>query len=85
MKLLSVLEKKCFGNLTLSFFLLQSSLLFSALIYLGTFDEKYEDRMVPALIIGSVMFIPGVYYTFLFILILLKVPGYSYEIFERFE
>lgn len=41
------------------------SITFGVLILIGHIDEKYSDRMWPLLILGSLMFIPGAYHTYL--------------------
>lgn len=53
----------CFGILTTS----------------GYFGEQYQDRGLPSLIIGILMFIPGGYYVYIFIFILCKREGFSFE------
>jgi len=57
----------------------------SLAVLFGLLDEKFTDRVVPALIIGSIFFIPGTYYTYILICILFKVPGYSFNDYPRFN
>jgi Transmembrane proteins 230/134 len=47
---------------------------------LGHLDsEVYADRMIPLMILGSLMFIPGGYYMRIVYKTSRGVPGFSYE------
>ncbi|KAL5281957.1 hypothetical protein ACFFRR_005321 [Megaselia abdita] len=53
----------CFGILTIS----------------GYFGEEFQDRGLPSLLIGILMFIPGGYYVYILIFILCKREGFTFE------
>ncbi|CEM27808.1 unnamed protein product [Vitrella brassicaformis CCMP3155] len=44
----------------------------------GTFFRTGVSAATPLLVLGSICFIPGSYYTFMFIQIFRGVPGYTY-------
>lgn len=58
----------------------QLTLVVSSLILLGHLDsEVYADRMIPLMILGTLMFIPGAYYARIMYKAFKGVPGYSYD------
>lgn len=62
------------------FFSLKLTLVISTLIMLGHLDEAtYNDRMIPLMILGILMFIPGAYYVGIIYCIVRGRAGYSYS------
>jgi len=56
------------------------TLLTSTLILLGHLDnEVYADRLIPLIILGFLMFVPGAYYMRIVYLTFANRPGYSYD------
>ncbi|CAD6998880.1 transmembrane protein 230 [Ceratitis capitata] len=51
----------------------------AGLIYTEVIDQAYMDRASPLLILGSLMIIPGGYYSYILSSILMKREGYSWE------
>jgi len=56
------------------------TLLTSSLILLGHLDnEVYADRLIPLIILGFLMFVPGAYYMRIVYKTWLNRPGYSFD------
>ncbi|KAG5684349.1 hypothetical protein PVAND_013584 [Polypedilum vanderplanki] len=75
-------EQKPYTTLCLIFFLFFMGLLtliISILIIVGHLHEGYNDRMIPLLILGLIMFIPGAYYTRIVYFIARGRQGYNYD------
>ncbi|XP_067625892.1 transmembrane protein 230 [Eurosta solidaginis] len=51
----------------------------AGLIFTEIIDQTYVDRASPLLILGSLMVIPGGYYSFILASIIMKREGYSWE------
>ncbi|CRL04239.1 CLUMA_CG017341, isoform A [Clunio marinus] len=57
------------------------TLLVSTLILLGHLDnDVYADRLIPLIILGFLMFIPGSYYMRIVYYTFKERPGYSYDL-----
>lgn len=72
------------GAVDEAFFLLVMSLVFLGIGLVRAKTEKFSDTwplfvMASLRSVGSPVFIPGGYFTFVFIMILLRVEGFSYE------
>ncbi|KAK6639019.1 hypothetical protein RUM43_007289 [Polyplax serrata] len=67
----------CFGGIFM--------LLVGSLIITGHLDSKYSDRMWPILIIGIIMFIPGVYHIRIALYAYKQYPGYSFDDIPEFD
>ncbi|XP_032789118.1 transmembrane protein 230 isoform X1 [Daphnia magna] len=54
-------------------------LILGSLLVSGTIDSKYGDRTWPLIIIGLIMFIPGVYHVRIAFLAFTGCKGFSFE------
>lgn len=62
-------------------FLLATAILLLA----GYIDPKYVDRTWPMLVLGFIMFVPGVYHLRIAIYAFLNKPGYSFDDIPDFD
>ncbi|CAD7087520.1 unnamed protein product [Hermetia illucens] len=51
----------------------------SVLILSGYIDEKYNDRIWPLFILGSILMIPGGYYGYILFCIVLRISNYTID------
>ncbi|KAK6186269.1 hypothetical protein SNE40_008339 [Patella caerulea] len=72
--------------LALGLFLVGSILIIlGALLLTGYINAKYADRTWPILIMGSLMFIPGIYHVRIAYYAYKEYDGYSYEDIPEFD
>ncbi|KAE8737877.1 hypothetical protein FOCC_FOCC016657 [Frankliniella occidentalis] len=55
------------------------------LLLTGYIDPKYVDRTWPMLVLGFIMFIPGVYHLRIAVYAFLNHPGYSFDDIPDFD
>ncbi|GAB0099699.1 hypothetical protein DMENIID0001_155860 [Sergentomyia squamirostris] len=61
------------------------SLVFAVLISIGYIHERYLDRQLPLLILGSIMFIPGCYHVVVAYRAFMHHPGFTYDDIPDFD
>ncbi|MCL4147983.1 UNVERIFIED_CONTAM: hypothetical protein GTU68_019706, partial [Idotea baltica] len=55
------------------------ALAFGILILTGHIDQKYSDRMWPLFVLGSLMFIPGAYHSYIAIYTFRGYKGFQFS------
>lgn len=84
-KTLTRIPKKAIALATFLFVMGSTLIILSSLIFADFFDEKYNDSRWPLLILGSLMFIPGVYHVRIAYYAYKKYPGYTYDDIPDFD
>lgn len=57
----------------------------AASIALGVWDASMDDRQMPLLVLGLLLDIPGIYYAIMTMCVLLKVPGWTWARFPKWN
>ncbi|XP_047990425.1 transmembrane protein 230 isoform X2 [Leguminivora glycinivorella] len=60
-------------------------LLVGSLIVTGHIDTKYSDRLWPMIVLGGIMFLPGIYHIRIAYYAYKEYPGYSFSDIPEFE
>ncbi|KAJ5067849.1 hypothetical protein M0811_03039 [Anaeramoeba ignava] len=59
-------------------------IVFGVLFHLEKFSEEFQDRGIPLIILGSLMFLPGFYESMIAYYSYKGYPGYSYDSIPEF-
>lgn len=60
-------------------------LLVGSLIVTGHIDTKYSDRLWPMIVLGGIMFLPGIYHIRIAYYAYKEYPGYSFADIPEFD
>ncbi|CAN7990363.1 unnamed protein product [Ixodes hexagonus] len=84
-KTLTRIPKKAIALATFLFVMGSALIVMSSFIFTGFIDDKYYDSRWPLLVLGSLMFIPGVYHVRIAYYAYKKYPGYTYDDIPDFD